>query len=98
MREMGKPGEQLHDEVGAFAGQCGLDLLICVGPLGERIAKAAIAAGMPAKRVSKFADAEAAAAKIPQTIRNGDVVLVKASRTVHLEIVAKAIGERKKAQ
>jgi len=35
MREMGPAGDQLHDEVGTFAGKSGLDVLICVGSLAR---------------------------------------------------------------
>jgi UDP-N-acetylmuramoyl-tripeptide--D-alanyl-D-alanine ligase len=91
MRELGPAGEQLHRDVGTFAATIGLDRLICVGPQSPLIADAAKAAGMLADAVDVFADAESAAARVPEQIRGGDVVLLKASRGIHLEIVAKAL-------
>ena len=41
-----------------------------------------------------FATAADAAAAVPQSLRDGDLVLVKASRSVKLEIVARAVAER----
>ena len=46
---------------------------------------------MAADKVKEFTDAETAAQALPRAIENGDIMLLKASRTVHLEIVAKAI-------
>jgi UDP-N-acetylmuramoyl-tripeptide--D-alanyl-D-alanine ligase len=91
MRELGPAGEGLHRDVGAFAAAAGLDRLACVGTQGHLIAEAARAAGMPADRIELYPDAEAAARHVPQQINRDDVVLLKASRSVHLEIVAKAL-------
>ena len=41
MGELGENEKELHREVGTFAGNCGIDLLICVGTLAKEIAEAA---------------------------------------------------------
>jgi UDP-N-acetylmuramyl pentapeptide synthase len=46
---------------------------------------------MAADRITMFPDARAAAAVVPAGLVRGDVVLLKASRSVHLELVADAI-------
>jgi len=53
----------LHDEVGTFAGKSGLDVLICVGSLAERIARRRRRRECPRSGSQKFANAEAAAGK-----------------------------------
>ncbi len=99
MRELGAHSEQYHREIGAFtAGTGKIDLLICVGPAGEWIADAAIAAGFAAKAVAQFRDSIAAAAAIDELLLPGDLILLKASRGVRLETVATAIEGRATAR
>ena len=98
MLELGPAGDPLHEEVGEFAATCSLHLLACVGEQGKRIAGAAIKGGMTEDRVKMFPDAQAAAHEMPALIAEGDVVLLKASRGIHLEIVAKAIAETHKGR
>ena len=64
---------------------------MCVGPKAVLIAEAAKEAGMDKERVWHFADATTAATAIPQFLRAGDLVLLKASRAIRLEDVAKAL-------
>lgn len=98
MLELGPAGDALHDEVGEFAATCSLHLLACVGERSRRIAAAATKGGMTDDRVKTFPNAEAAAKKIPDQIADGDMVLLKASRGIHLETVAKAIAEKRKTE
>jgi UDP-N-acetylmuramoyl-tripeptide--D-alanyl-D-alanine ligase len=91
MRELGKSSERYHKEVGEFASKCGLEVLACVGEQAGFIAEAAERAGMPPGAIVRFADAAAAARQVPQWLREGDLVLLKASRSIHLELVAQAI-------
>jgi UDP-N-acetylmuramoyl-tripeptide--D-alanyl-D-alanine ligase len=95
MRELGPAGDQLHRDVGTFAATCGLDHLICVGPQSPLIAGAARQAGLPADRITVYGDADTAAKAVPEQIAPGDVVLLKASRGIHLEVVAKAIVDQR---
>lgn len=92
MRELGRSSDRYHREVGELAGRGGmLAWLACVGPQSRQIASAAIEAGMSPAAVRHFDDAEAAARAVPELVRPGDLVLVKASRGVRLEKVAQAI-------
>jgi UDP-N-acetylmuramoyl-tripeptide--D-alanyl-D-alanine ligase len=95
MRELGPTAEKLHEEVGEFAATCSLHLLVCVGELSRHVAEAAIKGGMTEDRVKRFPDAEATAKEIVDQIADGDVVLLKASRGIHLEIVAKALRDKR---
>jgi UDP-N-acetylmuramoyl-tripeptide--D-alanyl-D-alanine ligase len=92
MLELGAASERYHRELGAFAAGCRLDCLICVGAGGATIADAAVAAGQPAATVARYRDSGTLAARIRNVVRDGDLVLLKASRGVRLEAVAGAIA------
>jgi UDP-N-acetylmuramoyl-tripeptide--D-alanyl-D-alanine ligase len=92
MRELGESARRFHREVGAFAATCGLDLLVCVGEGGGAIAEGARAAGLTADCVKTYPDSTVAASQLKGAFREGDVVLLKASRGVKLEEVASAIA------
>jgi UDP-N-acetylmuramoyl-tripeptide--D-alanyl-D-alanine ligase len=87
MRELGPAEAEFHREVGREVARLGIDLLVAVGPLSAAYAEAA--AGVPAVR---FADAAEAARGVPALLEPGDAVLVKASRGVALEAVARALA------
>ena len=93
MRELGQSSERYHRELGEFAATCKLDLLACVGPQSALLADAAERAGMAVGAIVRFPDARAAAAAVPTWLRDGDWVLLKASRTIGLELVGQAIAE-----
>lgn len=92
MRELGATSEHYHREVGDAAGRAGFALLACVGHDARWIADAAEAAGMPSDAVLRFSDAAEVATHLPAMIRPGDLVLVKASRSIRLETVANALA------
>ncbi|HEY7086455.1 MAG TPA: UDP-N-acetylmuramoyl-tripeptide--D-alanyl-D-alanine ligase [Tepidisphaeraceae bacterium] len=98
MRELGKSSERYHKEIGEFAAKCRLDLLGCVGQEAEFIAESAERAGMPTGAIVRFKDAAAAADQVPRWLREGDLVLLKASRSIHLELVAQAVIESRQKQ
>jgi UDP-N-acetylmuramoyl-tripeptide--D-alanyl-D-alanine ligase len=92
MRELGLWAEQYHREIGRLAATCGLDGLVCVGACAGWIAEEAVAAGMPHQVVSHYTDAAAAGEAVSRWIREGDLILLKASRAVGLETITKSIG------
>jgi UDP-N-acetylmuramoyl-tripeptide--D-alanyl-D-alanine ligase len=85
MLELGPDEARFHAEVGAHARGAGVELLVAVGP---RAAHMADGYG----EVVAVPDATAAAAAVPGLLRAGDTVLVKGSRGVGLEVVARALG------
>jgi UDP-N-acetylmuramoyl-tripeptide--D-alanyl-D-alanine ligase len=95
MRELGQAGERYHREIGEFAAGCKLDLLACVGPQAELYAESAERAGMAVGAICRFPDSRTAAASLPDWIQEGDLVLLKASRGIGLELVAQSIVEKK---
>ncbi len=83
MRELGKGSVSGHREVGtAAAATC--DLLIVVGAGASAIAAGAKAAGLDASRVVEARDRDAALDLLRDRLRDGDVVLIKASNGVEL--------------
>jgi UDP-N-acetylmuramoyl-tripeptide--D-alanyl-D-alanine ligase len=85
MLELGSASEELHREVGARAGAAGVELLVTVGPQA-----AAILDTFDGDSYA-VADAGEAAALTGELIEPGDVVLVKGSRGIGLEVVAEAL-------
>jgi len=89
MAELGPQSEASHDETGRRAAELGVDQLFAVGRMASALARGARAAGL--SRVLEFADVEAAAAAVKQLVKEGDVVLVKASRATRLERVSELL-------
>jgi UDP-N-acetylmuramoyl-tripeptide--D-alanyl-D-alanine ligase len=86
MLELGKGTAAGHREVGtAAAATC--DLLIVVGSGASGIAAGARAAGLDASRILEARDRDAALDLLRVRLREGDVVLVKASRGVELDVL-----------
>lgn len=83
MLELGALGPTLHEGVGRFVGQCGIDVLIAVGALAENIYNGALEyAGTDSyARPTK----EEAKAVLDQVVKPGSTVLCKASRGMHME-------------
>ena len=87
MLELG-PGERgFHMQLGEQARAAGVELLVAVGPLARTAAEAF---GEGATALAGAADAAQA---LPGLLRDGDTVLVKASRGVGLEVVAEALAD-----
>ncbi len=85
MLELGSEAGEMHRDVGAYAAAKGVDLVLCSGPLGAEIAAGA------GERGRWFADREALIRALPELIRDGDRVLVKASRGMRFEEAAEAL-------
>ena len=91
MLELGEHADDYHREIGALSGASGLDLLVCVGKNAGLVAASAKKAGMEGLRIVTYPDALAAARGIPRRVRGRDLILLKGSRSVGLEAVARAI-------
>jgi UDP-N-acetylmuramoyl-tripeptide--D-alanyl-D-alanine ligase len=91
MLELGPDELVYHEEVGREAAAGGVDVLVTVGPRAVAIGEAF------AGQTYAVADAVEAAGILPELLEPGDVVLVKGSRGVGLEVVAEALRERVEA-
>ncbi|HEY7736024.1 MAG TPA: UDP-N-acetylmuramoyl-tripeptide--D-alanyl-D-alanine ligase [Candidatus Limnocylindrales bacterium] len=93
MLELGDGSEAGHVAVGRAAAGVA-SLLVVVGPGAAGIAEGAEDAGLRADATVHVPDVEAAIAELDGRLRDGDVVLVKASRGAALERVVDALRER----
>lgn len=89
MAELGADTEAAHAEVGKRAAELGISQLFAVGKMAAVTARGARGAGL--SRVLEFADVEAAATAVRSFIKQGDVLLLKASRASRLERVAELL-------
>src|SRR5829696_5501356 len=88
MLELGEHGRRLHEECGRAAARAGLDVLVAVGGDDAReLAAAAIAGGMPSGAVFHVPGKTQAVDVALQRVRPGDLVLVKGSRGIGLDLV-----------
>ncbi len=91
MLELGPDAVRMHEEVGAFVAQQGIDQLVACGILGRSLARGAVQAGLARSVVVEVSDAAEAASAVKTIVKPGDVVLVKASRGMKLELVVDAL-------
>ena len=76
---------EMHRDAGAYAAEKGVDVPLCAGPLSREMA---LGAG---ERGRWFSTREELLRTLPELIRQGDRVLVKASRGMHFESIAEAL-------
>ena len=88
MAELGADAPRYHDEIGRYASEVGVDVLLAVGPLARRYVDAQTE--IPAAQAAL--DVERATDLLAELLRPGDCVLVKASRAMGLEQLAEAIA------
>ncbi|HEV2341102.1 MAG TPA: UDP-N-acetylmuramoyl-tripeptide--D-alanyl-D-alanine ligase [Candidatus Acidoferrales bacterium] len=94
-REIGAESAKLHAEGGSYAaGKKAIDWIFGVEGHAKNFVEDAIAAGHPSDRAEFFPSSEDAARFLLSFISPGDLVLVKGSRGVHMEVIAKALEER----
>lgn len=96
MRELGGSSRELHCGVGAEVAKHGVDILFTLGASARYIAAGALESGMDESRVFVNLDVETYAAtawELCRELREGDVVLFKASRAVRAERVIQSLRE-----
>ena len=89
MLELGPDEARFHREVGEQAARLGVDLLVAVGARAASYPEGAVGV-----ESITFETTDAAVGGVPALIRPGDVVLVKGSRGMAMERVARAIRDR----
>ncbi len=91
MRELGAGSGNEHESIGKYAAEQGIDELMCVGE-GARPAYLS-AKEFPSINANWVLDPPSAIKALADALMPGDVVLIKASRGVGLEVVATALLE-----
>lgn len=91
MFELGKNENAFHEEVGAYAVEKGIDVIVCIGSLSAHMAEGAKKAR--GKEVYHFADKETFLSHADEILKPGDAVLLKASHGMHFEELLKALQQ-----
>jgi UDP-N-acetylmuramoyl-tripeptide--D-alanyl-D-alanine ligase len=97
MAELGTDSREAHETLGCLVRSLGIARLVVVGDAAAAIGQGALSAGMSEKEVVVVQDAAAARKVLDAELREGDVVLVKASRSVGLEQLALALASEERA-
>lgn len=92
MLELGSYEEEAHRLVGARAAEVA-DLLIAVGERARWIAEEAVLAGMDASQVERVDDARSGLELLRKRIEPQDIVLVKGSRGIQLDLIVDELEE-----
>jgi UDP-N-acetylmuramoyl-tripeptide--D-alanyl-D-alanine ligase len=91
MAELGSLTDLAHFRIGEDVARSGIESVVTAGPLARRIAEGALAAGMPQADVRPCANVEEASEVLDDLVCAGDVVLVKASRSMGFERIVERI-------
>jgi len=90
MRELGDESARLHEEIGRYVSERNIDVILCVGAESERMFFGALnLAGNGS--CCYYATQDALIQTLPEILTDGDTILVKASRAMHLEQTAQYI-------
>jgi UDP-N-acetylmuramoyl-tripeptide--D-alanyl-D-alanine ligase len=92
MLELGAVEAEGHRQVGRMAAET-CDLLVAVGDRASDIAAAAAEAGFSSSNIVAVADNAAAVSRLAERLQDGDVVLIKGSRGMHMEEIVAALQE-----
>ena len=88
MLELGPQSKRLHSEIGRYLASLNIDILLAVGPLSAHVVEAARQEGMKPEVALHFSTKDKLEAHLNSILKEGDVVLVKASRGMALEEIA----------
>jgi UDP-N-acetylmuramoyl-tripeptide--D-alanyl-D-alanine ligase len=94
MLELGPTSPELHRSVGGKCASSHLDWLIAVQGDARFFLEGAVEAGFSQSHTRFFTDAQPAGEFCRALVAPGDVILVKASRAVHLETVVELLKKQ----
>ena len=94
MLELGAFAAEAHKRIGCETAEAGIDLLIPVGELGRATAAGALECGQADEGVVHLESTALAVERVPELVRDGDVVLVKGSRSMACERIVHGLLER----
>lgn len=99
MFELGDRECELHREVGAYAAEKGIDVIVCTGLLSKHMyegvceAKKEMLSAAGKKEVYYFETRDEMLKELPEILKAGDNVLVKASHGMHFEEVVSFLNK-----
>ena len=98
MRELGTESSAMHEGVGRYAARVGVHHLFTFGAeSSEFLSAGAASSGIPEDRIFRekdSTDATAITEQILREMREGDVLLVKASRALRAERIVALLKEK----
>ncbi|MCP4248652.1 MAG: UDP-N-acetylmuramoyl-tripeptide--D-alanyl-D-alanine ligase [bacterium] len=92
MLELGEEAAQWHERVGRRAAEVGIDVIVAAGAQAANVAAGARAADTTVETLA-CADADEAGRAIAQLLQDGDVILIKGSRAMGMERVARCLEQ-----
>ncbi len=87
IKELGDHTKSAHEEIGALCAELSVDALFTFGENAKLIAEGAKKAGMDETAILSFLEIEPLNEALASFIKEGDTILVKASRAMRLERV-----------
>ena len=91
MYELGVKEKELHKEVGSYAMEKDLDVMLCVGELSQFLYDGAMLAWDGVVDVRYFTTRDELMESLPEILKEGDTILIKASHGMHFEEVVKTL-------
>jgi UDP-N-acetylmuramoyl-tripeptide--D-alanyl-D-alanine ligase len=91
MGELGATSTAAHRATGRLVAELGIEYLFALGQYAKETAAGALAAGMDASRVCVAADHRDASDRLREILQGDDWILVKGSRSMHMERVVDAL-------
>lgn len=91
MRELGQAASRCHEAVGRDAGRSCAHTIVAVGAFARHVADGAVQSAGTRKRIYAYPTLEALEHKLPDLLKPGDQILLKASRGVGLERIVPVI-------
>ena len=85
MLELGRWSEVLHRDVGRYAAECGMSVLVGIRGAAKTMVDAAVKAGLSEAAAYFFETPESAGDHLREIAREGDAVLFKGSRGTRVE-------------
>jgi len=89
MLELGKESGNLHKQIGALVPEMNFDMLLAVGKEAKKYVEGAKSRGM--KNVQYFETVPEVINELSEIVAEGDILLVKGSRGMHMEQVVEAL-------
>jgi UDP-N-acetylmuramoyl-tripeptide--D-alanyl-D-alanine ligase len=91
MMELGDHAPELHEEIGAFAGKAFIDRIVYIGAFRDDFARGFLSSGGDDSTLRLFSDKKMAWEFLRGSISDFQLILVKGSRAMKMELIADQI-------
>ena len=90
--ELGSAAFALHEQTGRRIGEANIDVLVAIGEYGDALIDGARAVNAEVETI-RYADTAAACRDLPKRLTEFDTLLIKGSRRLGLDRLAKHVAE-----